>query len=77
METGAARVGGGGTAEAQFGEIQLVHKCIDHADRIIFANIIVDAFRQKEALASIPAFNIARQVSHLPAPVVRSTMPEP
>ena len=67
MIAGAPGVGGGGVTEAQFGEIQFIHERVDYADRVILADVIVDAFRQKKALASVQAFNIARHVSQLSA----------
>ena len=60
MIAGAAGVGGRGTVEAQLSEVQLVHEGVGHAHRVVLAHVVVHAFGQQEALASVPALDVAR-----------------
>jgi len=56
----AAAIGWRGTVEAQLSEVQLIHERVDHAHRVVLADVVVHAFGQQEALASIPALDVAR-----------------
>src|SRR5205807_8974753 len=47
------------TDEPELRQIQLVDEDVDHANRIILANPIFQAFRKERALSAIRAFNEA------------------
>src|SRR5437660_12207744 len=47
------------TNEPELRQIQLVDEDVDHANRIILANPIFQAFRKERALSAIRAFNEA------------------
>jgi sulfate permease, SulP family len=47
------------SAKLQFGQIELLNKGVDDANRIILANPIFQAFGKKRALPTIYAFNKA------------------
>jgi hypothetical protein len=50
------------SAKLQFGQIELLSKCVEDANRIILANPIFQAFRNKCAL---PAFYALNKALHL------------
>src|SRR5262249_19755509 len=45
--------------EPQGGQIELIHKYVDHTDRIVFANPIFKTFREQCALVAVRPFNKA------------------
>src|SRR5438445_5956614 len=47
------------TDEPELRQIQLVDEDVDHANRIILANPIFQAFRKERALSAVRAFNEA------------------
>ncbi|ODT48480.1 MAG: hypothetical protein BGO80_11650 [Devosia sp. 63-57] len=53
------------TREAKFGQIELVDKGIDNADRFVRIHIILKARRQKAHLITFSNFN---ETSHLAPP---------
>jgi len=46
-----------GAFEAENTQIQFVDECIDDAHRVVFADIVIQAFRQQHALMSVCAFD--------------------
>ena len=57
--TRAGRCLGVNSAKPQFGQIELLNKGFDDANRVILANPIVQAFRKKCALPATYALNKA------------------
>jgi hypothetical protein len=45
--------------KAQFGNIQCIDECIDHANRIALVNPVIEAFRQQRRLRPIDPCNEA------------------
>src|SRR5262245_61962065 len=43
--------------EPQIGQIEIVHKYVDHTDRIVFTNPIFKAFREQRALLAVRSLN--------------------
>src|SRR5262249_9247802 len=54
--------------EPQIGQIKLIHKYVDHTDRIVFANPIFKTFREQCALVAVRSLNKALHFRSLRKP---------
>ncbi len=45
--------------KSQLGEVQFVDESIDHSDRVVLADVVVEAFWEEDALRSIFTFDEA------------------
>jgi hypothetical protein len=48
------------SAKSNLADVQPVHKCVDHPNRRIRSNIVLNRSRQQRRLPTIRALNIAR-----------------
>ena len=63
-----SRFSGNSAVEAELGQVQPIHEHVDHANRVISVDVIVNTLRQKEALRPFPAFYVARHGMFSPPP---------
>jgi hypothetical protein len=57
---GPAGCGGLRVLEVQLGQVQLINKGIDDADRVVLADEVVKTFGKQDSLASVVTLDVSR-----------------